>query len=55
MAIIAGRTSSSVPVISATIRIMANGAWAALPKQAVIPTMTYGAGLDGTPDNPEHQ
>ena len=38
------RSSDSVPVISATMSITASGAREMLPKQAIIPTMTYGAG-----------
>ncbi len=41
---IAGTISESVPVISATINITASGAREMLPKQAIMPTITYGAG-----------
>jgi hypothetical protein len=45
----AGASSCRLPVISATISITAIGACAMLPKQAIIPTTTNGAGVLGTP------
>ncbi len=46
-ATIAGASIDRLPVISATISITASGAWATLPKSAIIATMTKGAGSTG--------
>ena len=40
------------PVISATMIITASGAWATLPKHAIMPTTTNTAGLSGSPGAP---
>ena len=41
----AGARIETLPVISATINITASGAREILPKQHIMPTITYGAGL----------
>ena len=46
-AIIAGASIERFPVISATMSMTASGAWATLPKSAIIATITNGAGLVG--------
>ena len=48
-ATIAGAISERFPVISATMIIVAMGMCPMLPKLAIMPTMTNGAGLSGTP------
>ena len=49
IAIIAGASIARLPVISATMSITASGAWATLPKSAIMATITNGAGSAGTP------
>ena len=44
---IAGGSMPRSPVISATMSITARGAWAMLPKRAIMPTITNGAGSTG--------
>ena len=44
-AIMAGARIERLPVISATISMTASGAREMPPKQHIIPTITYGAGL----------
>ncbi len=46
-ATIAGASIERLPVISATMSMTASGAWATLPKRAIIATITNGAGSAG--------
>ena len=48
-ATIAGASNERLPVISPTMSIIARGAWAMLPKTAIIPMMTNGPGSAGKP------
>ena len=49
IASIAGPSIARLSVISATMSITASGAWATLPKSAIIATITNGEGSTGTP------